>query len=81
MATLIRTGNTLTVTLTDDEAGTLQGLEELEDTALAEYLTLWLASKAPMVAHRRLQALSPTDKAAVMATLTKDPLAPTRGRG
>lgn len=81
MATLTRTNTILTVTLTADEAVTLQGLEELEDTALAEYLTLWLDSKAPVVAHRRLQALSPADKAAVMSTMTKAPLAPTRGRG
>jgi len=80
MASLIRAGNTLTVTLTADEAATVQGLEELEDTALAEYLTLWLASKAPVVAHRRLQALSPADKATVMAVLTKTSLTPTRGR-
>ncbi len=70
MAQLTRIGQTGTLTLTDDEVDTLDGLEQRGDgTALQDYITSWLASKAQLVLTERFATLTPAQRAVIHATL------------
>lgn len=79
MATGTRNGTTFTLTLTDDEAATLDGLDALDENGLLGYIMLWISEKTPYVLKQRFDVLLPAEKAIILSTMASATLA-SKGR-